>query len=213
LRAVIFDCDGVLFDSWRANVAFYNAVLRVLGRAPLDGEGERQAHMLSSPQLFAALFGDDAALVERATGLARDLDFGPFYELMRPVPGLHALLAELKTTYRLGMATNRGVTARRVARYFGIDAFLELVVGIHDVARPKPSPDMIEKCVAHFAIAPDEAVYVGDTQADREAAHAAGVHFIAVGAHAAGALRVRELGELPALLSVTWGRGDAEPCP
>jgi beta-phosphoglucomutase-like phosphatase (HAD superfamily) len=28
LQAVIFDCDGVLFDSWRANVAYYNAALR-----------------------------------------------------------------------------------------------------------------------------------------------------------------------------------------
>ena len=35
LRAVIFDCDGVLFDSWRANVAFYNALLATL-RMPAD---------------------------------------------------------------------------------------------------------------------------------------------------------------------------------
>jgi len=28
LRAIIFDCDGVLFDSWRANVAYYNVSFR-----------------------------------------------------------------------------------------------------------------------------------------------------------------------------------------
>lgn len=207
LRAVIFDCDGVLFDSWRANVAFYNAVLAELGRPPLDADGERQAHVLSSPQLFATLLGDDAALVERATLMAGELDFGPFYQWMQPAPGLHALLAELKTTYRLAMATNRGVTAGRVVRHFGLDDFLELTVGIQDVVRPKPSPDMIDKCIAHFGIAPHEAVYVGDTASDHEAARAAGTHFIAVGEHVEAALRIRELTELPALLLERWVEG------
>jgi phosphoglycolate phosphatase len=197
----------VLFDSWRANVAFYNSVLAVLGRPPLDAEGERQAHVLSSPQLFTALFADDTALVERATVLARELDFGPFYQWMQPAAGLHTLLAKLKTTYRLAMATNRGVTAGRVVRHFGLEDLLELTVGIHDVARPKPSPDMIDKCIAHFGIVPAEAVYVGDTPSDREAACAAGTHFIAVGDQVEAPLRVRELAELPSLLAVRWGEG------
>lgn len=198
----------MLFDSWHANVAFYNAVLAELGRPRLDGAGERQAHMLSSAQLFASMFGD-TELAARATALARDLDYGPFYQRMQPVPGLHALLAELKRTYRLAMATNRGVTASRVLQHFGLDALFELTVGVHDVARAKPSPDMIDKCVAHFGIAPDEAVYVGDTQSDREAAHAAGTHFVAVGEHVEAPLRIRELAELPALLVATWGAESA----
>jgi phosphoglycolate phosphatase-like HAD superfamily hydrolase len=207
LRAVIFDCDGVLFDSWRANVDFYNAVLEILGRPPLDAEGERHAHVLSSPQLFAILFGDDVALVERATALARDVDFGPFYHRMRPASGLHALLADLKMRYRLAMATNRGVTASRVVAHFGLGDLLELTVGIHDVARPKPSPDMIDKCVAHFGIAAHEAVYVGDTLSDREAARAAGTHFVAVGEHVDAPLWIQELRDLPPLLAATWGVG------
>ena len=205
LRAVIFDCDGVLFDSWRANVAFYNAVLEILGRPPLDAEGERNAHVLSSPQLYSALFGADTAMVERATVLACELDFGPFYQWMRPACELHALLAELKTRYRLAMATNRGITAGRVVDHFGLGDLLELTVGIHDVARPKPAPDMIDKCVAHFGIAAHEAVYVGDTRSDREAANAAGTHFVAVGEYVDASLRIRELRDLPALLADTWG--------
>ena len=207
LRAVIFDCDGVLFDSWRANVAFYNALLATLERAPLDAEGERNAHVMSSPQLFARLFGDDTALAERAIVLARELDFEPFYQWMEPAPGLHAVLARLKTTYRLAVATNRGVTAGRVVRRFGLHEFFELTVGIHDVARPKPFPDMIEKCIDHFGIAPQEAVYVGDTQSDCDAASAAGAHFVAVGEHAEAPLRIRTLAELPSLLAATWGVG------
>jgi phosphoglycolate phosphatase len=201
IRAVIFDCDGVLFDSWRANVAYYNAVLAALGRPRLDAAGERKAHALSSPQLFADLFGDDAALIEHARTLARDLDYGPFYRWMQPAPGLYDLLAQLKPRFRLAMATNRGVTVHGVMREFGLTPFLELAVGIYDVARPKPFPDMIEKCIAHFGIAPHEAVYVGDNASDREAAGAAGAHFIAVGEDAGAPMRVAQLSELPELLA------------
>ena len=34
-RAVILDCDGVMFDSREANRAYYNAVLSHFGRPPL----------------------------------------------------------------------------------------------------------------------------------------------------------------------------------
>ncbi len=206
IRAVIFDCDGVLFDSWRANIAYYNAVLAQLGQPILDPEGERLAHVMSVPQFFAAWFGADAPLVERAVTVARELDYGPFYAGMQPVPGLHQLLAQLKVGYRLAMATNRGATVGGVVRYFGLEPFFELAVGIYDVARPKPFPDMIEKCIAHFGIAPDEAVYVGDTASDHAAATAAGAHFIAVGQHLDAPLRIGQLAELPPLLAATWPR-------
>jgi phosphoglycolate phosphatase len=201
LRAIIFDCDGVLFDSWRANVEYYNAVLAALGRPPLDAEGERLAHRLSSPQLFDALFGGDAALIEQARSLARSTDYAPFFLWMEPAAGLHDLLAELKPHYRLAMATNRGVTVTGVMRHFNLAPLLELAVGIYDVPRPKPFPDMIDKCLQHFGIAPHEAAYVGDSPSDLEAARAAGTHFIAVGELPGAPVRIHRLGELPSVLA------------
>ena len=59
ISLVIFDCDGVLFDSAGANVAYYNAVLERLGRPPLDEAWSRRAHFLSSHQLYEAMFGAD----------------------------------------------------------------------------------------------------------------------------------------------------------
>lgn len=201
LRGIIFDCDGVLFDSWRANVEYYNAVLAALGRPALDPAGERLAHALSTPQLFERLFSSDADLIEQARTLARNLDYGPFYRWMEPAPGLHELLAALKPHYRLAMATNRGVTVAGVVRHFELASLLEIAVGIYDVQRPKPFPDMIEKCVRHFGVAPHQAVYVGDSLSDLDAARAAGTHFIAVGDLPGAVLRVNHLGELPAVLA------------
>src|SRR5262245_2709018 len=202
LSLVIFDCDGVLFDSAAANVAYYNAVLERLGRPPLSEDWARRAHFLSSHQLYDAMFGADTALAGEALQTGREVDYGPFYKLMRPVPELERVLLLLKQHYRLAMATNRGGTVRGVVREFGLDRFFELAVGAHDVPRPKPHPDMIEHCLAHFRLPPTQAVYVGDSETDHEAALAAGVRFVGVGAATPAEVRVRDLRELPALLGI-----------
>jgi beta-phosphoglucomutase-like phosphatase (HAD superfamily) len=44
-RLVIFDCDGVLFESREANRAFYNQLLCEMGKARLTEEGLSYVHM------------------------------------------------------------------------------------------------------------------------------------------------------------------------
>jgi len=180
-RLVIFDCDGVLFRSDQANVTFYNEVLHRLGEPRLDAPGEAACQTLASAQLFATLFGDRPELIERARVVAHALDYAPFYELMTPREDLYEVLAALRNEYRLAMATNRGKTASGVVSRFLLDPYLELTVGVLDVARPKPDPEMLNRCVEHFGVRPEEAVYVGDQQIDADAARAAGISFVAIG--------------------------------
>src|SRR5262249_37646607 len=153
-----------------ANVAYYNAVLERLGRPALNEEWSRRAHFMSSYQLYDAMFGADSELGAEARRVAREVDYGPFYRLMRPAPDLERVLAGLKQRYRLAMATNRGGTVHGVVREFGLDRFIELAVGAHDVAQPKPHPDMIQKCIDHFRVLPTAALYVGDSETDHQAA-------------------------------------------
>ena len=181
-QLVILDCDGVLFDSSDANVAFYNAILERMGRPPLDAEGEVLAHWMGSPQLIAKLFAGDDAGHREARTLARELDYTPFLHLMQPVPELAETLRWIRERSRFtALATNRGSTVPQLLEHFGLDVHFDLVVGTHHVARPKPAPDMLLHCLEHFALDPADAVYVGDSPTDREAAHAAGIDFIAVG--------------------------------
>jgi phosphoglycolate phosphatase-like HAD superfamily hydrolase len=201
LSVVIFDCDGVLFDSADANIAYYNAVLERLGRPPLDAEWSRRAHFLSSHQLYEAMFGAESALSAEARRVGREVDYGPYFKLMRPTAELSHVLLTLRARYRLAMATNRSSTVPGVMREFGLDRFFELAVGSHDVARPKPHPDMLHKCLDHFGVEPAAALYVGDSESDHHAAQAAGMHFLAVGEIAPGAHRIGALRELPEWLA------------
>jgi HAD superfamily hydrolase (TIGR01509 family) len=197
---VILDCDGVLFDSSASNVAFYNAILERMGVPPLDAEGERLAHWMGSPELLATLFARDAEKHAAARELARQIDYTPFLVLMRPVEELFETLAWLQARGRTALATNRGSTIPRLLEHFELAAHFDLVVGLHDVPRPKPAPDMLLRCLEHFALPPEEALYVGDSPTDREAAHAAGIDFVAVGDAAAGPRRIGRLAELRDLL-------------
>lgn len=197
---IILDCDGVLFDSWKANVAFYDAVLAAVGLPSLDDEARRLCHTLSSPQLYARLFGSDPVLHQRVVEAARGTDYGPFYELMAPARALEETLRRLKSHCPLALATNRGTTAAQVIERFRLQEFIAIRVGILDVARPKPSPDLLLACLEQAAVQPEAAIYVGDTDIDRDAAHAAGVPFVGVGRGIGARWAIGEFCELPALL-------------
>ena len=198
--AVILDCDGVLFDSVAANVAFYNAILETLGEAPLTLEQEGCAHALSSPQVLEELFGHAPSRYAAALGVAATIDYRPFLRLMAPVDGLHEVLCDLRTTYRLALATNRGRTIPDLLQRFDLEDTFDVVVGILDVARPKPHPDMLIECARRLGPACRSAVYVGDSPSDGVAARAAGMPFVAVGDRCDHSLRIGHLRELPGLL-------------
>jgi HAD superfamily hydrolase (TIGR01509 family) len=199
-RAVVFDCDGVLFDSWRANVAYYDAIRTRLGLPAMDDDWRERAHFLAGSQVIDEMFGHDPAILAQARRIASTLDYGPFYELMVPMPGLFDVLAALRPSWRLGMATNRGSTVAGVIERFGLGAWLDAAVGVLDVARPKPHPDVIEECLARLEVPASAAVYVGDAETDLAAARAAGVAFVAVGEGDWSPRAVRALHELPAML-------------
>lgn len=200
LRLIILDCDGVLFDSRNANVAFYDTVLASAGVPPLDDEGRRLCHTLSSPQLYARLFASDPVLHQRVVEVSRTIDYGPFYDLMVPARAIEDTLRRLRSHCPLALATNRGTTAAQIIERFRLREFFDIRVGILDVPRPKPAPDLLLACLERAGVAPDAAIYAGDTELDRTAAQAAGVPFVGVGQEIGARWVIGEIAALPGLL-------------
>jgi phosphoglycolate phosphatase len=201
VQLIILDCDGVLFDSWDANVAFYDSILAAMGQPPLDEYGRELCHRLSGPQLWQHLYGGDP-LHQRAKEIASQADYSPFYALMRPVPALLETLARLSAHCPLALATNRGRTVAGVLRGFDLDRYFQISVGILDVPRPKPAPDLLLACLERATVPASAAVYVGDTLVDRDAAFAAAVPYVGVGDESGADLRIRDIRELPELLGI-----------
>ena len=201
VKLVIFDCAGVLFDSEPANLSFYREVLRVAGAPPMPESVEAAYHSLASTQLFEKIFGEQPELLARVQKIARETDYAPFFPLMQPKPLLRETIAMLRTRYATAMATNRGKTTQGVIAHFSMHDLFDVAVGVLDVARPKPQPDMLLLCLERTGVEADEAVYVGDQPTDLEAALAARIEFIGMGPMCGRVARsAQRFEELPSLI-------------
>ena len=55
----------------------------------------------------------------------------------------------------------------------------DILVSSNDVERTKPDPECVSIILKHFGMKPDEVLYVGDSDVDRETAARAGTPFAA----------------------------------
>jgi phosphoglycolate phosphatase len=175
LKAVFFDFDGTLADSYAAITASVNHVRAKRGLAPLT-EPEVRRHVGHGPgHLLAATVGvGDAA--ENAAWY-REHHPGVMESHTHLLPGVVEMLPVLHNAgLRLAVCSNkpRGYTERllevlEIARYF------ETVLGPEDVVNPKPAPDMLLAGLERLHVAKDAALYVGDMTVDIATARDAGV--------------------------------------
>jgi phosphoglycolate phosphatase len=207
LELVMFDADGVLFDSTESNTAYYNAIFAKMGEPPMSPVEEKAGVFMSAPQVFHLRAGDDAARLERMREVARGMDSTPFFNLLRPHPGLRALILDIKRRCRVGLATNRSATIPAIIDYLGLSDVFDAIASARDKVRPKPAPDMLHLCLERAGgVAPSRAVYVGDSETDRIAAESARIPFIGVGERVDHENSIAALGELPAALERFFGR-------
>jgi phosphoglycolate phosphatase len=178
ILAVIFDCDGVMFDTRASNAAYYNAVLAHFDRPVLTGDQFDFVHMHTVDESLAHLF-PDAAMLADAQAFRRRLSYIPFLDRMEIEPHLRPLLDWLRPAYRTAVATNRTDTMDRVLQVHGLTAAFDVVVCASDVPRPKPFPDSLLRVCECLSIEPADGIYVGDSSLDEMAARAAGMPFVA----------------------------------
>ncbi len=180
-KAVIYDCDGVIFDSLEANFAFYAKVLDRFGKPPLDRndlEVMNLLHTYSSRDVLARLFAGDANY-QAALGFAGSIDYRELLPYMRMEEGFRETLEVLRGDMMLAICTNRSTSMEMVLEHFGLADYFGCVMTASRVTNPKPHPEPLLKILDHFAILPGEALFVGDSELDRLASAAAGVPFVA----------------------------------
>lgn len=201
IAGVIFDCDGTIVDSRDQIIPFYDWVFAQVGLPPLDSADPEVVEMAlsrSDVEVFDKVL-PDAADRERAHGFLAGLDPAAFVTSLQLEPHALEVLAALRPHYRLAIATNRGPDMAALVRHFGFDDYVDTVVSAADVENPKPHPEMLLVAAERLGLAPEHALYVGDTEVDGLAAAAAGMPFICY-------RRVRDGGSPP-----SPGDRDSEP--
>jgi len=178
VKVIIFDCDGVMFDSLKANIAFYNTILARFEKPRLTDDALEVVHMSTAEESINYLFRDDPQLQE-AQKYRKQVDYQQFIPFMTMEPFLEEVLEALKKKYPLAVATNRTNTIHPILNAFKLEHFFDKVVSALDVNNPKPHPETVFKIVNHFGIDAREAVFVGDSPVDKETALHAKVFFVA----------------------------------
>lgn len=178
IKIVAFDCDGVMFDTVKANTAYYNHVLNHFGRTDMTPEQFAYSHMHTADEAMAKLF-DDEKMLEAAQNYRKKMSYLPFLKYMEIEPYLKPLLERLRPKYRTAVATNRTDTMKRVIIEHRLEGYFDIVVTACDVKRPKPHPDELLKILEHFQMESQQAIYIGDSELDAIAAKSAGIPIIA----------------------------------
>lgn len=171
VRAVLFDWDGTLLDSFAADSAAYLAMFRALGVAWDVRDFERH-------------YSPNWLRVYRAVGLPRakwqlaDRLWKRAYKEQNPklLPGARSVLRELQRKFLIGIVSSgSGWRVRRQVREFNFKGFVSVCVCSEDAPKRKPHPAPLKVALRKLGLSPAEAVYVGDAPEDIEMARRAGV--------------------------------------
>ena len=182
-KAIIFDLDGTLLDTLTDLAEGTNYALRVNGfpERTIDeirrfvGNGARKLIERAVPD------GQVEAALERVRQ-----DFDVYYKVhckdhTGPYPGIMEMLQELiRKGYMLGVVSNKPDFAVQelIPEYFpGVFASIS---GERQGVAKKPAPDLIWEAMKNLQADSSEAIYVGDSEVDLEAAANAGIPCISV---------------------------------
>lgn len=179
LKIVIFDCDGVMFDSKEANRHYYNDILAHFGHPPMsDGELEyvHMHHVMDSVRHIFRHYPEDQ---EKADAYRQALDYTPYLQYMLLEPDLVEFLNFLRPEHKTAISTNRTTTMPTVLEMFHLRDYFDKVVTAFDVERAKPHPEALHKILGCFGYGVEEAIYVGDSMVDREHTANIGMRLIA----------------------------------
>lgn len=185
-RVILFDLDGTLIDSAPDIMTAINRLLALKGLPVLTLDEVRAMIGHGVQMLVQRAFRyrgvelDGMPLVDMTTEFA-DIYAQHLVGETLVLPGAREAITHYRDRgIKLGVVTNKLQSATlTVLEHFGLLSSLDIVVGDAGLPR-KPDPAMLVHALAALGEKPEDAVMVGDSAADIEAAKRAGVMAIAV---------------------------------
>jgi HAD superfamily hydrolase (TIGR01509 family) len=184
VRAVIFDIDGTLLDSVDLHAQAWVDAFAHFGVTVSHDQARSQIGK-GGDQLLPVFLDPERVEHEGKTieAYRSDLFKRDYLSKVKPFPGVRALFEHLKAQ-DLTLALASSGKAKEVEHYqtlMGVEDLTDVVVSSDDVERSKPFPDIFEAALTKLApITAAQAVVIGDTPYDAEAAGKAGLPTIGV---------------------------------
>lgn len=180
LKLIVFDCDGVMFDSKKANTIYYNHLLDTFGHGPMGAEEVEYVHMHSVSSSVEQIFRHyPETSLEHVHNYRAKCGYDPFLQYMEMEPDLVTFLEITGSKVHLAISTNRTNTMIPLLKSYKLDHYFEKVVTAATAKRPKPAPDGLLEILDHFKCKPEETLFIGDSVIDEQHAAACNVPLIA----------------------------------
>lgn len=202
-RAIVFDWDNTLVDSWATIHDALNFLMTAMDRPLWTIEDTRERVRLSLREAFPAMFGDRW---REAQQIYLDRFRAIHLERLTALPGREAMLRRLAADgHYLAVVSNKtGAVLRSEVAHLGWTSFFGAIVGAGDTHTDKPHRAPVELALQPSGIAPGPEVwFVGDTAIDMECALAAGCVPVLLGGEAAAP----EFAQFSPVLTIADGEG------
>jgi HAD superfamily hydrolase (TIGR01509 family) len=176
IRAVLFDWDGTLLNSYEADLRAYLSMFHALG----INWTERELAQHYSPNWLRVY---RAAKLPRSKWSEADRLWTRAYKLENPplLAGARRVVRLLAQKFGLGIVTSGNrPRVRRQLRQLELASYFSACVCSEDAANRKPHPAPLQLVLKRLRRDPEQCVYVGDTAEDIEMARRTGVRAIGV---------------------------------
>jgi len=183
LRGVLLDVDGTLIDSNDAHAHAWVDAFREFG---FESDFLRVRPMIGmgGDKLLPSITGLDheSDLARQIVARRQEIFNQAYLPTLAAFPGAHELLARFKQE---GLALIVATSANReelnrLLDQAGLEELVDKKTSSSDAAESKPDPDIVEAALERGKLAPNEAIMLGDTPYDVEAAGRAGVKAVAL---------------------------------
>jgi phosphoglycolate phosphatase len=173
-RALLFDWDNTLVDTWGVIHSALSETFQTMGQEPWTLEETQQRVRASARDTFPDLFG---ARADEAMAVFYDTFKAKHLEQLRANDGAGEMLSRLAAGgYLLGVVSNKlGTLLREESDYLGWTPWFHRLVGADDANRDKPAVDAVELALDGSGLARGPEIwFVGDTDIDMLCATNAG---------------------------------------
>jgi HAD superfamily hydrolase (TIGR01509 family) len=182
-RGILLDLDGTLLDSNDAHAEAWAEAMADSGYHP-DFQEIRRRIGMGGDFLLPEVIGIDAESEtgKRISRRRREIFESRYLPGLRPFAGAQELVRRLRDAgYRMVMASSsRREELDKMLDIVGIVGLVDAVTSASDVENSKPAPDILEAALSKLDLSPGDAVLLGDTPYDAQAASKLGLAFIAV---------------------------------